>query len=105
MRTVKVENSYYDKVKQLSDASGETMVATFNGIVAAGLGELKGLGDVLKASDRKIGNPLESLDSGEEVEEEVEEEEEGLGSGWLWVGAAVLGILALRYRATQAQLR
>ena len=110
MKTLKVDNGYYDKVKALSDASGESLIAASNGVVAAGLGELKGLGDALrhqeeltfntKEPERKIGNPvkaeLEVLE-----EEEEEEEEQGTGTSWLWVGAALIGILALRHRIQQ----
>ena len=106
MKTLKVDNGYYDKVRQLSDASGESLLATSNGVVAAGLGELKGLGDVLKERSKppKIGRPVKAaLDPGEELEEEEEEEEEEGGYGWLWAAAAVIGGLALMYRSNQAR--
>ena len=100
---MKVDNSYYDKVRQLSDASGESLLATSNGVVAAGLGELKGLGDVLKQG--KVGKPVDAaVDPGEELEEEEGEEEEDGGTGWFWFAAAVVGILALRYRINQASI-
>ena len=107
MKTLKVDNGYYDKVKQLSDASGESLFATCNGVVAAGLGELKGLGDVLKQKPKpKIGRPVEAaLDPGEELGEEEEEQEEEGGYGWFWAVAAVVGGLAVMNRINQARAR
>lgn len=48
MKTLKVDNEFYDKVKAIADASGDSLVAASNGVVMAGLGELKGLADSLK---------------------------------------------------------
>jgi len=47
IKTIKVEQDYYDKVKALADASGQTMTEASNGVVGAGLGELKELGSKL----------------------------------------------------------
>jgi len=47
IKTIKVEQDYYDKVKALADASGQTMTEASNGVVGAGLGELKELGGKL----------------------------------------------------------
>jgi len=105
MKTLKVDNSYYDKVRQLSDTSGESLLATSNGVVAAGLGELNGLGKILKESP-KIGRPVKAaVDPGEELDEGEQEEEEEGGYGWLWAVGAVVGGLAIMNRINQARAR
>lgn len=102
MKTLKVDNELYDKVRSLSDASGESLIAAANGVVSAGLGELKGLANSLKNdTDIIIAEPNRKpkVDKVEEVGvEEVGVEEANGGNGWLWVAGALIGILALRQR-------
>jgi len=92
MKTIKIEKEYHDKVKSLSDASGQTMLATVSSVLAAGLGELEGLGKAINTQ------ALEESDTGLE-----EEEEEGGSSNWIWAAAALIGGLALVYKINQVR--
>lgn len=113
MKTVKIDNEYYGKIKELADASGQTVVGTVGSVLSAGLGELDELGEAitnsqeLRGSNRpKIGRSTGAEDVDFVATEEPNpgaEEEEGRGTNWLLLGAAALiGILALRHRLQQA---
>lgn len=88
MKTIKIENEYYEKVRALSDASGETMIASVGSVLSAGLGELEGLGEAIV----KVGRPVTE----EPESEEEEQEEHSSDNSWVWVVGAVLGFAALR---------
>lgn len=105
MKTIRVDTGLYDKVKQLADASGESLTVACNGVVTAGLGELKGLGEILKENPKvKIGRPVKAaVLPGEELDDEDEDEDEEGGFGWFWAAAAVVGGLALMYRINRAR--
>lgn len=65
LKTLKVETEFYDKVKALSDASGESLTQASNFVVGAGLGEMKGLGNALKGAKGKV--KLSAPNSNEEI--------------------------------------
>lgn len=56
--TLKVDKASYDKVKAIADASGETLTNAANGVVSAGLGELKELGNKLNSVIKDSGTPI-----------------------------------------------
>ena len=87
MKTVKIEDEYYDKIKELADASDRTVVGTVSSVLGAGLGELEQLGEAVIKSSQMI----EQSNTGEE-----EQEQPASDNSWIWVIGAVLGIAALR---------
>ena len=113
-KTVKIEREYYDKIKELADASGRTVVATVSSVLGAGLDELDDLGEAINnIQERKIGNPTnasgldfiatEQANARHEEEEEEEEEAPPANHSWVWIIGALLAFAALRQTVLKAQ--
>lgn len=104
MKTIKVSNKLYDQVKSLADGSGVSLTEATNGVVAAGFGELKELGNELKVALTKedlLGKKAKAAKKGKdepkgetEVVTEVEPGEQEQGGDWLWFVGAVIAALA-----------
>lgn len=111
MKVIRIENSYYDKVKALSDSSGQSLTEAGNSIVATGLGELESLGHKVKAivSDEDIiirgkrgatkkgkGEALTEADVAGTEGTAVESKGE---NGWVWYVGLLIAALALAQNA------
>ena len=110
MKTVKIDLEYYDKIKELADASGRTVVATVSSVLGAGLGELDDLGEAINNVQEhhgsvrpKIGNPVKQLAELEVQEDDQEEESPEANHSWVWIVGAVLAFAALRQGLLKAQ--
>lgn len=115
MKTVKVSDELYDKVNAIAAKSGGSLTEAANTTLTAGLGELKQLGDDLKATlsnedivikgkkgkPKAAENPGETITKSEVEGNEVEgnEGEAEEGNGWLWFVGLVVAALALAQRA------
>ena len=101
MKSVKIDNESWDKVKALADASGGTIVGTVASVLSTGLGELGELSEAIT----KIGRPITEGTPGEELNPALEGEEGASDNSWLWIAGAVLGIMAVRRAVQQGQAR